>query len=437
MSKYYQRIVAFITCLVLGICVMTSCGSSAHDKEGHEHNHEGEGEMPKEAFLTKENLRASGIRIGKLEYKELSATIRANGSLRVPNSEKGFASSLYGGLVQRIYVHEGEYVRRGEAIAVIVNPEFVQIQEEYLSTKSRLIYAEQELRRQETLMKSEAGTGKQLQSAQAELAVLRSRRASLQKQLQLMGISPTALSPDNIQQSLTVLSPISGVVGELTAQVGQHIDPTTPLCAIINNAALHLDLNVYEQDLVKLKVGQQIHFRLTNNPSREYDAKIHTIGGTFEPNSRSIAVHCTLLGDTSGFIDGMSITGLISVGNVHTPALPTEAIVSYEGKDYVFLELSDDPSHTHEYDHSPSDSARTNARAEETIRANSHNTKESDHVHTSEGYRFRRVPVIRGASAMGYTALTFLEEIPENADFVLSGAFFVNAMLNPSTGHSH
>ncbi len=424
---------------LIGLCALMLCGagtlglsSCKSNKQKEEHSDEEHSENEGIAVLTQENLDAAGIRIGKLEYKELSATIRANGALRVPNNDKGFVSSLYGGVVQRILVHEGARVAKGQTVAVISSPQFIQTQEEYLSTLSRLAFASEELKRQELLKNSDAGTGKLLQSARSELGVLRSRKASLEQQLRLMGINPSKLSSGSLQPSISVVSPISGVVGEIKAQIGAYIDPTTPVCEIINNAALHLDLHIYEQDLPKLKVGQRVHFRLTNNPTQEYDARIHMIGGVFEPNTRTVAVHCELLGDTRSFIDGMDITGLISLGDVLSPALPSEAIVNYEGKDYVFIRLSDNPAHTHEGNHRPADSAVTNAFAAEAEEAVRHTEKRSDHLHNVGGYRFRRVAVLRGASALGYTAVTFLEDIPHDADFVLSGAFFVNSVLNPS-----
>lgn len=435
MKKSICRLTLLASCL-WGLSTLSACSSSTQKEKStsEEQHNDGEGGQ---AFLTHANLKAAGIRIGHIEYKELSATIRANGYLKVPNNEKGFVSSLYGGIVQRFFVHQGELVRKGQTVALITNPQFIQTQEDYLTTLSRLTLAEQELRRQEALQNGDAGIGKQLQNAQAELSSLRSRRASLAQQLRLMGLSPDKLSAHTLRSTIAVTSPVDGVVGELLSQVGAYVDPSTPICEVINNKALHLDLNIYEQDLPKLKVGQKIHFRLTNNPRHEYDAEIHTIGGTFEPNSRSIAVHCKLLGNTSGFIDGMSTTGLISIGEVLTPALPDDAIVNYEGKDYVFLQLSDDPSHSHEHDYSSADSAKTNAHAEETIEANKHSEDRSDHIHSEDGHRFRRIQVVRGASALGYTAVTFLEEVPQDALFVLSGAFFVNAVLTPNAGHNH
>ena len=85
---------------------------------------------------------------------------------------------------------------------------------------------------------------------------------------------------------------------------------------------MHLDLQVFEKDLPQVKVGQTIHFTLTNNPTAEYDATVFSIGSSFENESKTIAVHCRVNGNKSGLIDGMNITGIVSLSNVTTPAVP-------------------------------------------------------------------------------------------------------------------
>jgi cobalt-zinc-cadmium efflux system membrane fusion protein len=104
--------------------------------------------------------------------KELTATIKANGNLKVPNNNKGNATSLYGGVIKTLNVQIGSYVKRGQVIATIANPQFIQLQEEYLTTASKIIFAEQELARQKELERRQCRSKKNLQSAEAELKTL-------------------------------------------------------------------------------------------------------------------------------------------------------------------------------------------------------------------------------------------------------------------------
>jgi cobalt-zinc-cadmium efflux system membrane fusion protein len=145
------------------------------------------------ASLTTEQIKTVDVQYGTIEEKQLTATLKANGALRVPNNNKANATSMYGGVVKTINVQLGDFVKKGQVIATIVNPQFIQLQEEYLSTSSKIIFAEQELARQKELNAGNAGALKNYQNADAELKAMRTRRASLQQQIQLMGINPNSL----------------------------------------------------------------------------------------------------------------------------------------------------------------------------------------------------------------------------------------------------
>jgi hypothetical protein len=89
-----------------------------------------------------------------------------------------------------------------------------------------------------------------------------------------------------------------------------------------------------------MKVGQIVQFKLTNNPEETFNAKVYSIGSSFENESKTISVHAMVTGNKAGLIDGMNITGNVSLGNSQTPAVPNEAIVEADGKFYVFVQTS-------------------------------------------------------------------------------------------------
>jgi len=368
------------------------------------------------ATLTQEQIETVGVQWASIERKELTATIRANGMLSVPNNNKANATSLYGGVVKTLNVQIGDDVKKGQVIASITNPQFIQLQEEYLTVGSRIILAEQELQRQKTLNQGNAGTGKNLENATAELNTLRTRRASLHQQLNLMGINPSSVNNGNLKSALVVTSPLSGTVSNVFAKIGSYVDVSSPVIEVVDNSSLHLDLQVFEKDLPQVKVGQTIHFTLTNNPTTEYDATVFSIGSSFENDSKTIAVHCKVNGNKKGLIDGMNITGVVSLNNVMTPAVPNDAIVAADGKYYVFLQ--------------------TTKTVEKHEEGEGHKNDEKEKP-KKESMNFERVEVLKGVSDMGYTAVTFLNEIPKNTVVVVKGAFFVNAKLSNAGGHEH
>src|SRR5690606_9488816 len=129
----------------------------------------------------------------------------------------------------------------GQVIATIADPKFVQLQEEYLTLESQIIFASQEVKRQQELNAGNAGALRNLQNAEAELNASQTRRASLKQQLQLMDLNPDNLSKDNLQSSLPVKSPIGGTVSNMFAKVGSYVDVSSPVAEIVNNADIHVD----------------------------------------------------------------------------------------------------------------------------------------------------------------------------------------------------
>jgi membrane fusion protein, heavy metal efflux system len=387
------------------------------------------------ATLSAEQIKTVGIQLGTIENKQLTATLKANGTLNVPNNNKANATSLYGGVIKSINVSTGSFVKKGQTIATIANPQFIQLQEEYLSAGSKITMAEQEMARQKELNEGNAGALKNLQTATAELNSLRTRRASLQQQIQLMGINPNKISNSNLKSLLVVSSPISGTVSSVFSKIGSYVDVSSPVAEIVDNGSLHLDLNVFEKDLPMLRVGQIIHFTLTNNPTQEYDAKVYSIGTAFENESKTIPIHCTVQGNKTGLIDGMNITAIVSLNSATAPVVPNDAIVDADGKSFIFVVTDKKPEEHHE---AAEDEHGHNHGSTEEAAEHKHSENETHNVEKEIMTNFEKIEVIKGVSNMGYTAITLINEIPKATKIVTKGAFFVNAkMTNQGEGHSH
>ena len=421
--KFYKHIFIYSALAIF----LWSCGNNEKknvepEKPNSEAKEKPTEETPTIAMLTEEEMKMVGITLGTYEMKELTATIKANGNLRVPNNSKAVVTSLYGGIIRRLPVQIGDYIRKGQVVATISNPDFIRLQEQYLTVNSRITFAEQEYRRQKELFDNDAGAKKNLQSSSTELNSLRTQRASIQRQLQLMGISPSKVNNGNLRDGLVIVSPISGYVSNVIAQIGSYVDIASPILDVIDNNSLHLDLQVFEKDLPKIKVGQVVHFYLTNNPEAEYDAKVYSIGSSFSNDNKTISVHCSVNGNKKGLIDGMNITGIVSLSNVTTPAVPNDAIVNADGKYYIFVQTDKKAEEHHE---------------EGEEEGSQKEGEEKDHKEDKTAKNFEKVEVLKGVSDMGYTAVTFVNEIPANAKIVVKGAFFVNAKLSNAGGHEH
>lgn len=409
-----------LTILFAGLATFVSCSSkgtaeTATTEEGHTDEHAN----TNTAILTDEQIKSIGIELGVIEEKQLTASLKTNGVLQVPNQNKASVNSLYSGVIKSLLIQPGNYVRKGQTIATIANPDFIQAQSEYLSVNSKIVLAELEVKRQRDLNAGNAGALKNLQSAETELRTLRTLKSTLEQQIKLMGINPERLSNGKLISVLSITSPISGVVSNVIVKMGSYVDVSTPVAEIVDNSQLHLDLFVYEKDLPKLKNNQLIHFTLTNNPGKEYDAQIYSLGSSFEGESKAVTVHAKVQGDKTGLIDGMNITAVISLENQTLPAVPTEAIVNVAGQDYIFM-----VSEQHGEEEYIMDSVK-------------HDVKTEAGHKDEKGITFERIPVAKGTTDVGYTEITLLKEIPKDAKIVVKGAYFVLAKMTNSGEHEH
>jgi len=424
---------SFISFLIISC---NGAGGGEHDDHG-EHGDHGDGghddhENENTATLTAEQMKSVQMEFGSIEKKQLTASLKANGLLKVPNQNRANVTSLSGGIIKSILVQTGNTVTKGQVIATISDNAYIILQEEYLSTSAKLDWTQLEYDRQKALQAGNAGALKNLQSTESELQTLQAKKASLQKQLELVGINSATLTSENIRSSISITSPISGTVSNVMVNLGSYAEPSIAIAEVVDNSQLHLDLYVYEEDLPKMKIGQTIHFTLTNNPVDEYDADIYAISNTFEENTKAVAIHAMVKGEKAGLIDGMSITALVSLDSATVDAVPTSAIVNHEGQDFIFI-VSDEHSEEEHHDHGEA--------VEDKHAHDEHGHDHSDHEgggYEGEEMTFEKIPVRKGTTDIGYSEITLLREIPKNARIVTNGAFFVMAKINnKGQAHSH
>lgn len=401
---------AIIIINIFLILSLASCRNGQVNNTNEENPVEDHEESPNAVFLTDEQIKAVGIQLGEIEQKSLSDGLKVNGELSVPNQNKANATTLYPGIIKALYIQPGSSVKKGQRIASITNADYIKMQEDYLNLTTESTLAETEYRRQQELYEGKAGALKNLQRAETEFRALNTRKASLKQQLQMMGINTSNISNGNLVTSLYVLAPISGVLSNSLVQIGSYVDTSTPIAEIIDNSKLHVDLHVYEKDLPRFETGQELNFYLTNNQEKWYSARIFSTGSSFEDNSKTIIVHAEVTGEKIGLIDGMNIIANVGFDKSTVDAVPTEAVVNQDGKDYIFIVQ------------------------EEHEDATKNNLDEEEH----QGITFIRVPVITKKSDVGYTQITPVQEIPKDAKIANKGAFFILAkMMDTGDSHGH
>ncbi|QCR21934.1 efflux RND transporter periplasmic adaptor subunit [Pontibacter sp. SGAir0037] len=378
----------FLTVFLLsGFIALSSCSEKQQEAENTAAGTAEKGEAKNtsdEVAFSREQQQVSGIALGNLEARTLSTRIQANGQLQLPPQNKASINPLMGGVVQQINVIEGEYVQKGKVLATIQNPELIKLQEEYLTTRNQLNFAELDYERQDILAKEEVGSRKKFEQAKTDVQVQRSRMKALGVHLTTLGLSTRKIEAGNITSTLSVVAPISGYVRLVEVNIGTFAQPGQEMFEIVDNHHLHLDLNVFEKDFHLVEKGQKVLFTLPNVAKEPIEAKVFSVGKAFEGDSRMVTVHAEITHTTdSKLLPGMYINAQILAGDQKIPALPEDAVVRYKGKNYIF--------------------------------------------HQQQPTVFKMAEVETGVTENGFTAVSLKEDLPADTQFVTKGAYYILA----------
>ena len=288
--------------------------------------------------LTDLQKKTAEIETTTLNNENIANKILLTGQINVPPTGMAGVSSSTGGIVKTARFVPGNYVTRGQTLAVVENPELARLQQEYLQSKSNLGYAQKDYNRQMYLNKYQASSDKVTQKAANEAQSQGAAVRGIESQLRSYGINPGSVSSGNIRKSVSVVAPISGYISRVNASIGQYVSSADVLYEIVNNGQTHLVLKVFEKDLNKISAGQKVYAFTNQNPEKKYAATVKLIGKDFAPD-RSVLIHCDLIGKDETLIPGTFMNAEIEVNAEEGFVIPDDAIVTWEGKQYVFEEL--------------------------------------------------------------------------------------------------
>jgi membrane fusion protein, heavy metal efflux system len=287
-----------------------------------------------EVTLTDQQLKILNITLGKIEKRVLSSTVKVNGMLDVPPQNLVTISAPLGGFIKHTELLQGMKVKKGELIAVMEHPDYIQLQQDYLDSKNQLEYLELEYKRQQELATENVNSAKALQLSKSTYLSMKAKTEGLRSKLKLINILPSDIENGEIKNTVSIVSPITGFVMQVNVNIGMYVNPTDVMFKIVDTDHLHAEAQVFERDLAKLKVGQRVLINLTNETVPRI-AKVYLIGKEIS-TERTVRVHCHLEKEDPNLIPGMYFSALIEMGNNPVNALPENAVVSFEGKEYLF-----------------------------------------------------------------------------------------------------
>ena len=387
-----------ISLLILSTLFMVACGNKDSEKMESSEESSMKEEQPvstgiKQITFTKDQYNLAEIETGAIEMRNLSNIIKLNGTIDVEPESMASVSAPLGGYLKTAGRLPGEEIKKGQVLATIENPEFIQIQQGYLESLSKLQFLEEEFNRQKKLREEDINSAKTFQQVSSDYKITQGRVKAYEQQLALAGISRSSVQNGNITRTANLYAPISGFIKASNVNIGDYVSPQDVLFELVDLNDIHLSLNAFERDLEKLEIGQTVKFSLSDDNTFNRTAEIFLIGKA-TGNDRMTPVYSHLnKEDKKGLLPGMYVKAWVESGTNKQNAIPSEALVQYEGKDFVVLQTEE----------------------------------------TENGYTFKLEQVKKGIEQEGYTAITFADGATvQNFKPVVKNAYSILSALRNS-----
>ncbi len=285
--------------------------------------------------LRDDQIKLAKIETGFVEMQTMSGILKVNGLVTVAPQNMATVCMPLGGFVKSTSLMPGNSVKKGQTLAVLENQDFIDAQQNYLETKNKFEYAEAEYKRHSELYKDDVYSQKNLQQVTTEYKNLKGQLKAYEQKLALIGINPSKLNEGNISRSVALVSPISGFLKTVNVSIGKSVSPSDILFEIVNTDKLFLELTLFEKDADKVSKGQKIHFYI-NNESEQHEAVVFQSSKAINADNTS-KVFATVSSSCQNIMPGMYVNANIETSNNLLTALPAEAIVSFDDKDYIFI----------------------------------------------------------------------------------------------------
>lgn len=291
-----------------------------------------------EISISKEQFQTMKMEIGSPIEQDFNLGVKATGKIDVPPENRVKITSFLGGFIKTTHLLIGDKVKKGQALVTLENTDFIDIQKDYLEVAEQISYLKSEYERQKTLYTEKITSQKNYLKAESDYKRANGMYQSLRKKLELLNISPAQVQKGNLTTSITIYAPIAGDVTVMNANVGMFMAPADIILEIVDTDHLHIELAIFEKDILQVKEGQNILFTVPQAAKEVFKAKVVLVGKSIEGNNRTIMIHGHLDNAIQQrLLTGMFVEATILIDSKKGLAIPIDALISESNKNYLLL----------------------------------------------------------------------------------------------------
>ncbi|WP_034060239.1 efflux RND transporter periplasmic adaptor subunit [Lacinutrix jangbogonensis] len=319
--------------LLLFSMVLVACGNSENKEnittETKAHSDD--------ITITKAQFEGEKMAFGTLGTFSFNETVKVNGMIDVPPHNKSSITTLIGGFITKTPLLVGDKVKKGQLLVTLKNTEFVEMQQNYLEVAEQLNYLKSEFNRQKTLFEENITSEKNYLKAESAYKSNLAHYNGLRKKLQMINIDHNRVEEGVISSTINLYATIDGYVTKVSVSNGTYVSPSNVILEIVDTDHIHLELSVFEKDIMKVKKDQKIIFKIPEASDKNYEADVHLVGTTIDQDTRRVQVHGHVDNDEENFIVGMFVEATIIIDSYQGIGLAKEAIIEVEDDFFVLV----------------------------------------------------------------------------------------------------
>ena len=283
-------------------------------------------DAPAMVSLTSEAMVSAGISVVPVEIKSFNSQVSAVGIFEIPDPAERTVAAYARGRIERMYVAStGDYVRKGEPLFEFYSPDILAAEKDYLIAAG-IGEIDKDMMSKNPGMEHHSNPG-----------LLR----AAQERLKLYGLTNkqvAQLAQDHtVPGTVTVTSPLNGVVLQKLSQEGAYVDEGTSIFQLADLSSVWAEVDVPEAYIRFIRMGQVIRIQTSAYSNEQFAGKVILGSPVEDQASHTIRVRLALPSHNGELRPGMTFTATIPIAAGRALAVPQAAVIQTGNGNYVWM----------------------------------------------------------------------------------------------------
>ncbi len=341
---------------LLGACSPGGSGEDAANPGAVEE------EPEHELHLESQQIQDWGIRIGPIGRTSISAELTLPGAMSVNENRTAKVAPLVAGQISSLRVDLGSRVAAGQTRTTLKPPELTRAKTQFLQAFAQAEPSRKDFERAQILRESRAIEEREFLRRQAAYEQHLAARRAAEVFLHSLGIGEdrmreleaavdVSLPPEDhraVDPPLAIRTPVSGVVVERDAILGEHVEPGHALFTVSDLSSLWARLDAYEDQMAHLRTGADVVIRTPLFPGQDFPGRVTFVADKVDEELRTVRVRAEIPNPDGILKPNMYVQGLLSFqSEEERMVVPADAVQLLEGHHVVFVLMPEEPGESH------------------------------------------------------------------------------------------